>query len=132
MNILFDTHVLLWIAFGKKEKFPVHIWTMLTNPSNQFYVSIATVWEIAIKSALKKPNFEVNVDELVAKFDCLGVKVLPISLVHAVQVANLPLIHRDPFDRLLIVQAKYENLKLLTVDEKIVNYQLDCVLDMRQ
>ncbi len=132
MNILFDTHVLLWIAFGKKEKFPVHIWNMLTNPSNQFYVSIATIWEIAIKSALKKPNFEVDVNEIVAKFNFLAIKILPISVAHAVQVAELPLIHRDPFDRLLIVQAKHEHLKLLTVDEKIVNYQLDCVIDMRK
>ncbi len=132
MNILFDTHVLLWIAFDKQDKFSKRTLSILNDSNNNFYVSIATIWEIAIKSALKKPDFDVDVNKIVSKLETFGFNILPISIHHVVKVADLPLIHNDPFDRLLIVQAKQENFKLLTVDEKILKYQLDCFIDMNK
>ncbi len=84
------------------------------------FVSAATIWEISIKSALGK--LDADVDELVVNLEQAGFRELPVTAAHAAAVRNLPDIHRDWFDRLLVAQAITEPLRLLTVDDNVEKY----------
>ncbi|PID51222.1 MAG: PIN domain nuclease [Pasteurellales bacterium] len=132
MNILFDTHILLWISMNEQAKFSQRSLDLINDINNNCYISVATIWEISIKSALGKPNFDVNAKELVKYAQDLGVIILPIKVEHTLGVAKLPLIHGDPFDRLLLVQSKMENLTLMTADDKLLKYDYHGLLDVRK
>ena len=87
-----------------------------------FRSSVVSIWEVAIKASLKRPDFQVNPEEL--RFGLLqeGFQELAIQSEHVLAVAHLPLIHRDPFDRLLVAQAAREGLRLLTSDRTLASY----------
>jgi PIN domain nuclease of toxin-antitoxin system len=91
---------------------------MLT--ADAVFVSAATIWEISIKSALGK--LDADLDELVGNLEHAGFRELPVTARHAAAVRNLPDIHRDPFDRLLVAQATTEPLRLLTIDDNVEKY----------
>lgn len=121
MNILLDTHIVLWWLMDD-ENLPEMHRKIISNPNNFCYISAATIWEISIKSKLGKLKISKNyTDELVKE----GFLKLPVNWQHSKGVRDLPFIHRDPFDRLLIAQAQIENLTLLTVDENIKKYKID-------
>ena len=130
MKILLDTHTLLWIASNDIQRFSPKILQILQNrENNEFFVSLVSIWEIAIKSALKKPAFDYQADVMLQKAEQVGIHILPITADNVIGVAKLPLLHKDPFDRLLIVQAKQEKLQLLTADSAILQYGEPFILD---
>jgi PIN domain nuclease of toxin-antitoxin system len=117
MRVLLDTHLLLW-ALGSPSKLPAAA-RKLINDAN-VYVSAASIWEISIKVALGKLLADPR--EVLAALEPAGFLDLPVTGVHAARVVDLPAIHRDPFDRLLIAQALTEPMRLLTNDAALANY----------
>jgi PIN domain nuclease of toxin-antitoxin system len=118
MRLLIDTHVFLWAMSGDRKLLARAQATMLE--ADAVFVSAASIWEIAIKSALGKLDADVN--ELVARMAEAGFRELPVTAVHAAAVRDLPDIHRDPFDRLLVAQAMTEPLRLLSDDDHVAKY----------
>ena len=116
---LLDTHTFLWAVNGDRRLSP-SVATLIRNPGNESYVSVASVWEIIIKVGVgKMPALSRDPGVLM---DEAGFRLLEIGIAHARQVANLPHHHRDPFDRMLIAQAQVEGLVLITDDWKIERY----------
>ena len=121
MRVLTDTHVLLW-ALLRPARLDAACREVLESPEHQVFFSAVNIWEIAIKRALDRPDFDVEPDALHRAALETGFGELPISAVHAAAVRHLPPHHRDPFDRLLIVQAQIEPLLLMTDDPLISLY----------
>lgn len=121
MRLLLDTHVLLW-AVGMSGRLSAATRQMLETPDNEVYYSAANLWEIAIKSSLRRMDFQVDPEQLLAVLPAMDLTELPITARHAAAVARLPPLHRDPFDRLLIAQSQVEPMILLTNDELLVQY----------
>lgn len=118
MRILLDTHVYLWwlqdhpkLSTAGRDKIVA---------ASEVYVSSASIWEATIKAGIGK--LEVDIHQLVAEISNSGFQELPISAKHAAMVAQLPDIHRDPFDRILVAQALCEPLRLLTADGILSGY----------
>ncbi len=118
MRLLLDTHIFLWCVNGDK-KLTKSTQSRIIS-ADEVYVSSASIWEITIKIKLNK--LQGNVNEIVAAIEKSGFLELPITFSHAAAVANLPDIHRDPFDRILIAQSITEPLTFITADEQIKNY----------
>ena len=119
---LIDTNILLW-TLGSHDKLNQAYLELLTEPSNRIYLSAASTWEIAIKYRLGKMRLPKPPDEFITQAIAdLNLIKLDVSHRHAVAVWNLPLHHRDPFDRLLIAQSKIEELTILTADETFKRY----------
>jgi PIN domain nuclease of toxin-antitoxin system len=95
---------------------------LIDDPENELHASAASLWEIAIKSALRRPSFPV--DAMLFRHNLLnnGYRELAVTGDHAVGVANLPLLHRDPFDRMLVAQSIVEGITLLTTDPLVAQY----------
>ena len=121
MNILHDTHIVLWSVF-KTKSLSSDARMLLEDPSNQLIFSTVNLWEITIKRAQGRPDFQVDPRPLREALLLGGYQELPISSEHAMSVGQLPRIHRDPFDRLLIAQAMVEGCLLLTADRKVSRY----------
>ena len=96
---------------------------IISSPDSEVYVSLATCWEIALKVSSGKPHFPLDVLE--EQLALNQFQLLPVTLSHIIAQANLPLHHRDPFDRMLIVQAQAEGLTLVTRDKTIPQYAID-------
>ena len=121
MKLLLDTHVILWAA-GQPEKLLEPARSLLTMPENTLFFSAASIWEIVIKRGLGREDFKVDPDRLRKMLVSNGYTELPITAEHALRIETLPLLHKDPFDRLLIAQARVEGMQLLTVDAAILQY----------
>ena len=121
MNFLLDTHVLLWAA-GEPRKLSAATLALLTDPGNHLYFSVANIWEVAIKRTKGRPDFTADPSTLRSALLLHGYRELLINSDHALDVASLPGLHKDPFDRILIAQARIENLVLLTVDSMVLRY----------
>lgn len=117
MRLLLDTHLLLW-ALAEPNKLSAACKKRL-NESDVF-VSAASIWEVSIKVSLGK--LEADPQDVLAAIEPAGFELLPITGPHAAAVAALPLLHRDPFDRLLVAQARTEPLILLTNDAVLTQY----------
>lgn len=120
MELLLDTHVFLWWD-SRDLNLPAAFQTAIASPQNTVHISAATVWEIAIKRAAGKLVFSGSVATSIGKH---GFSRLPITVEHAESAGSLPSLHRDPFDRLLVAQARLENLILVTVDQEILRYRV--------
>ena len=118
---LLDTHVLLWAA-GAPERLPRQLRDYLENPDEEPVYSVASLWEIAIKRALDRPDFRVEPTALRRGLLAAGYRELPIRADHALALNPLPPIHRDPFDRMLLAQAHVEGLTLVTADGTLARY----------
>ncbi|MFM0322115.1 type II toxin-antitoxin system VapC family toxin [Caballeronia glebae] len=118
MRVLLDTHIYIWRVSGNR-RLPAHIRESI-DKAEQVYVSTATIWELSIKAARGKlePRAARAIDELEEH----PFIVLPVRLKHAKAVRDMPDLHRDPFDRLLVAQARTEVLKFLTVDSELAGY----------
>ena len=114
--------LLLWAA-DSLERVPVGARALMADLENELLFSVASIWEVAIKSGLNRPDFQVDARLLRRGLIDNGYVELPISGEHAVEVDALPLIHRDPFDRLLIAQATVEGFVLLTNDVTLKRYR---------
>lgn len=121
MKLLLDTHVLLW-ASASSTRLPRGARELLEDGGNDVYYSAASIWEIAIKAALGRVDFRVDLATLLPTLPDQGLIELSVTAQHAAAVAKLPLIHRDPFDRLLIAQSIAEPLTLLTNDATLGRY----------
>lgn len=121
MVLILDTHILLW-ALDTPDRLPPEIRDHLETPGNEVYFSAASIWEIAIKTALGKADFPYSPEEIARYARETGFVELPITSIHGVRMASLPPHHRDPFDRLLIAQAMLTPARLLTADDALVPY----------
>lgn len=122
MKLLLDTHILLWAA-GQPENLSESARTLLTTPENNLFFSAASIWEIIIKLGLGREDFKVDPHRLYRMLIVHGYAELPITSEHALKVQSLPPLHKDPFDRLLLAQARTEGMLLLTGDLSISQYQ---------
>lgn len=116
-RILLDTHLLLW-AVGEPRKLPTEARRRIDEA--EVFVSAASIWEVSIKAALGK--LAADSSRLLAEIEPAGFQLLPVTGHHAAAVAHLPTLHHDPFDRMLVAQAKTEPLLLLTNDSALRGY----------
>ena len=123
MRLLLDTHLLLWAA-ARSARLPREARELLEDDSNDVYYSAASIWEIAIRSSLRRKDFRIDLVQLLATLPEMGLVELPVTATHAAGVTSLPPIHRDPFDRLLIAQSIVEPLTLLTNDALLDRYRV--------
>jgi PIN domain nuclease of toxin-antitoxin system len=121
VKLLLDTHLLLWAA-DSLERVPVGARALMADLENELLFSVVSLWEVAIKSGLNRPDFQVDARLLRRGLIDNGYVELPISGEHAVAVDTLPSIHKDPFDRLLMAQATVEGFVLLTNDATLSRY----------
>ena len=121
MKFLLDTHLLLWAA-GEPRRLPKRARTLINNPENQLLFSAASLWEVAIKHGLGRDDFKVDTRLLRRGLLDNGYSEVPILSDHVVAVDSLPLIHKDPFDRILVAQATVEGVTLLTIDSLVSQY----------
>lgn len=121
MKLLLDTHLLLCAADSIK-RVPSRARTLMSDSESELLFSVASLWEIAIKSTLNRPDFKVDARVLRRGLMDNGYQELPIYSEHVVAVDTLPPIHKDPFDRLLIAQATIEGILLLTDDATVARY----------
>ena len=123
MNLLLDTHVLLWWLDDNPD-LSRRARTVIADGNNLVFVSAAVIWEIQIKHALGKLKIPKNFRNVLDK---QGFELLDITVEHAYAVGKLPLYHRDPFDRILVAQAKLENMILVSRDKRIKKYKIPLI-----
>jgi PIN domain nuclease of toxin-antitoxin system len=121
MKLLLDTHLLLWAA-GEPQRLSKPARRLIDNPDNELLFSAASLWEIAIKRRLGREDFKVDARLLRRGLLDNGYSELPIISDHVVATESLPLLHRDPFDRILVAQATVEGVTLLTIDSLVSQY----------
>ena len=121
MKLLLDTHVLLW-AIAATAKLSPQTVALLSSPKNDLVFSVASLWEVAIKSAAKNSANMVDVQTMRQSLLNHHYQELPIQGEHTLFVGQLPPLHRDPFDRMLIAQAWVEGMTLVTADKTILRY----------
>jgi PIN domain nuclease of toxin-antitoxin system len=125
MNILLDTHVFLWLR-SSPEKIPEKVLSAYYDLNNEIFLSVASIWEIQIKHQLGKLVLELPLDRLIDE-QCVnnGLQLVPIETYHIYALDELPFHHKDPFDRLILVQAQLEKLKLASADTIFGNYDVN-------
>lgn len=127
MKILLDTHVFLWWITAD-ARLSEKAFSLIKERENLIYISAASCWEIAIKSRLGKLHLPgANIDIIVEEIGANGFTPLAITVNHAIQVYKLPDYHRDPFDRILVAQARWEKVVLVTDDPLIRAYDVETV-----
>ncbi|MBE5201793.1 MULTISPECIES: type II toxin-antitoxin system VapC family toxin [Pectobacterium] len=120
-SYLLDTHALIWLA-GEPENLSSDTIAILSDDNNRFYFSSVSIQEIAIKTALNKPSFSIDAEAITKGLLSAGYLELPMQATHAYNLTRLPEMHQDPFDRILVSQAKIEGLALITNDGNIIKY----------
>lgn len=121
MNYLLDTHTLLWY-FQDDQRLNFDLINLLENPENNLYFSIASLWEIAIKINIEKLRLECSFQYLLKFINQVNILILSITELDLKYYHNLPLYHRDPFDRILVAQALNNELILISRDSAFDNY----------
>ncbi len=127
MNVLLDTHIALW-AITDSPRLPKQAFELISNPKNTIWVSVATIWEIAIKFALGRGDMPVSSQDALHYFQQSGYKILAIEAEHVIAAGALPIHHQDPFDRVLIGQALTEPMRLMTHDRLVAKYSNTIIL----
>jgi PIN domain nuclease of toxin-antitoxin system len=124
MQILLDTHTFIWYVTNN-PKLSSTAQQFINNGNNEVLLSIASIWEMAIKHSIGKLNFELPFDVFISQqISINNFNLLNIKINHLVAVANLPLHHRDPFDRLIIAQAMVEQIPIVGADEVFDRYSV--------
>ncbi|MFO0847007.1 MAG: type II toxin-antitoxin system VapC family toxin [Gemmataceae bacterium] len=121
-----DTHTFLWLA-DTPEKVSADAAAFLRDPANEPTLSLASVWELVIKTGTGKLKLKAPVEAMAARWVRSGGRLLPITLEHVLAVQHLPSIHRDPFDRLLIAQAREERAALVSDDATVKQYPVPVI-----
>ena len=121
MNFLLDTHLLLWAA-GAPERLSARARRLLVATDSRLVFSAASLWEISIKRALRRGDFNVDPRRFWRMLLVNGYTELAVNSEHAIAVNDLPPLHKDPFDRILVAQARVEGIVLLTVDKAVARY----------
>lgn len=122
MHLLLDTHVAIWSTVSP-ARIPRHIQDLIADPVHDVWVSVVVLWEIAIKSSLGRGDgMPITAKSARRDFEEANFKLLPVLPEHAIAVGDLPQLHGDPFDRLMLAQARVEGLRLITVDRVLPRY----------
>lgn len=121
MRLLLDTHIVLW-AIADSPRLPPEARRLITDPANEIHVSAATVWEIAIKHGLRRADMPISGSEALGWFRRAGYRLLSVLPEHAAAIDGLPALHADPFDRILVAQARTEPMRLVTHDAALGAY----------
>ena len=121
MQILFDTHALIWFLTDS-PRLPQKIRAILTDSETELLFSSVSILEIAIKHSLKPELMPCSPEEVRSDAEVSGIRELPFMSRHAEKISGLPWLHKDPFDRMLVSQAKSEGIYLLSHDEQVVRY----------
>lgn len=125
MRLLLDTHTFIWLD-ASPDQLSVEAQRILHAPNNDLILSIVSVWEIQIKAQLGRLDLRKNLAVIIQEQqERNGIELLPITLPHILALSELPHHHGDPFDRLLISQARVEDIILVTKDENIYKYAVD-------
>jgi len=124
MRILLDTHIFLWWD-SQPEQLSLQAKSLCQDPANELILSVASVWEMQVKQQIGKLSLRLPLDKLIEEQrQSNGLEILPVRLSHALALEALPLHHRDPCDRMLIAQAKAENMSLLSADPMFKQYDV--------
>ncbi len=121
MKLLWDTHTFLWFVAGSNEV-SQKVRKTIETPSNEHFLSIASLWEISIKTALGKLDIKGRYESVINDVTDNDIQILPINFVHTVQQNQLPLHHRDPFDCMIVSQALTENMHIISRDKVFDEY----------
>ena len=125
MNLLLDSHTFIWMH-NEPSKLSTKAAMEIVVLSNTLFLSIASIWEIQIKIQIGKFNFKDSLANVIAEQQKKnGLQILPVNLSHVLELENLPFHHKDPFDRLLIAQARVENLTLVSSDPNFSAYSVN-------
>lgn len=124
MKLLLDTHTLIW-GLCEPEKLNDKTKDLLINVHNIIFVSIASLWELQIKKSLNKITLP---NDFALQLQKHGYELLNIGHEHISKLNDIPMIHRDPFDRMLIAQSMYENIPLITKDIEIIKYNIQTII----
>ena len=128
MMFLLDTNVWLWWTYGSADRLSIELRRDLGSAHADVFVSMASLWEIAIKAALKKLEFPANPGTYALRqLKRQRFKLLDVDAPHIDAVATLPQHHRDPFDRMIIAQAKVDSLTIVTADRVFASYDVAAV-----
>ena len=123
-GLLVDTNVVVWLLLGDRPRVTEAARLALEDERNRVVVSAASVWEIAVKRSIGKLTIEDGWSRALGR---LGFDALPVTSIHAEAVEHLPWHHRDPFDRLLVAQARTEDLELVSADARLAAYGVGLV-----
>ncbi len=126
MNLLIDTHAVIWFI-SEDPNLPEKTKKLIESPENNCYVSIASFWEIAIKHSLGRLNMTPKLESIFQIIENSGFELLPLTTNQILINAGLPFHHHDPFDRMLIAQAIYENLEIVSRDEQFKKYNVSLI-----
>jgi PIN domain nuclease of toxin-antitoxin system len=127
MKILLDTHTILWLVNGY-EKLSSSAKELLLNDEHELFISVVSLWEMAIKVSLGKlSELDGGVGVVISKLESMPIEVLPITTDCIKTVESLPFIHRDPFDRMLVATAVSNDMTILTADSNIPQYSASCI-----
>ena len=126
MDLLLDTHAFIWFLNGNSQ-LPVVLKNVIADTSNKCFLSIASIWEIAIKSSLKKLELQGDFNQIAGFLNGNDIEVLPITFEHIQRLLQLEFHHRDPFDRIIIAQALTENLMIATKDSIFDDYGVNII-----
>ncbi|MBI3583836.1 MAG: type II toxin-antitoxin system VapC family toxin [Nitrospinae bacterium] len=132
MKALLDTHVFLWWIMDDESLTP-YILDFIADEGNDLFLSSASCWEIAIKAKIGRLKLMENPEKFIPdQMIANNISGLPIQLVHALHVYNLPDHHRDPFDRMLVAQARIEKISIITNDRLIADYDVKIIWDKKR
>lgn len=124
MRLLLDTHAFLWFVNGS-TKLSSQARELINNPINQPFLSVASLWEMAIKISIGKLSLDIPLENLIPQhMQISGIDLLPNDLPHTVVVSTLPFHHRDPFDRLMVAQAMVEDVPIVSADPAFDDYAI--------
>jgi len=125
MRLLLDTHTFLWLD-GSPEQLSAAALAACEDATNELYLSVVSAWEIQIKHQINRLQLDVPLEEMIQEQQTANdLKILPVELPHVYILRQLPLHHHDPFDRLLIAQAKAEQMRLVSADRQFAPYLVD-------
>jgi len=127
MNVLLDTHAFLWAIAGDK-KLSKTARKIFLDPANRLFFSAASMWEICIKISLEKLALKSGwFKNIQNEMSTNAIQWLPVEMQHCVELTKLPFHHRDPFDRMLVAQARAEDLQVLSRDVRLSAYDIECI-----
>ena len=127
MKLFLDTHTFIWWD-SQPEKLSNTALSLLTDSANELVLSVASLWEIQVKRQLGKLNLQLSLSEILIQQQATNnISVLPITAPHVLTLDQLPTIHKDPFDRILIAQAMYEEAVLVSADSVFASYPIQII-----
>jgi PIN domain nuclease of toxin-antitoxin system len=125
MKLLLDSHAFIW-SYDERHKLSPRALEAMSELSNELFLSIASIWEIQVKIQSGKLIFKDPLNDIITEQQRINaLQILPVTLAHILELENLPLYHKDPFDRLLISQAMVENMTLVSSDKHFAQYEAD-------